>query len=54
LVPALLLCVCAFPFRRTIYDWPSARIDELSASFGNFDRVVGLGWLLNDALGRAL
>ena len=32
-------------------DWPKARIEELAASFGNFDRVVGLGWLLADALG---
>ena len=28
-----------------------ARVDELSKSFGNFDRVVGLGWLLADAVG---
>ena len=27
---------------------------SLSASFGNFDRIVGLGWLVGDALGHAL
>ena len=27
-----------------------ARINALSSSFGNFDRVVGLGWLLGDVL----
>ena len=27
---------------------------ELSSSFGNFDRVVGLGWLLGDAVGLQL
>ena len=27
---------------------------ELSASFGNFDRVVGLGWLLGNAVGLPL
>ena len=26
------------------------KIDELSKSFGNFDRVVALGWLLGDAI----
>lgn len=31
-------------------DWPQARIAQLSASFGNFDRVVALGWLIADAL----
>ena len=32
--------------------WPEARIKALSASFRNFDRVVGLGsWLIGDALG---
>ena len=29
---------------------PKERVDELSKSFGNFDRVVGLGWLLGDAV----
>lgn len=32
-------------------DWPESRIDELSRSFGNFDKVVGRGWLAGDALG---
>ena len=30
------------------------QIDELSKSFGNFDRVVALGWLLGDAIGLPL
>ena len=30
------------------------KIDELSKSFGNFDRVVALGWLLGDAIGLPL
>ena len=34
--------------------WPEARIKALSASFRNFDRVVGLGWLIGDALGLPL
>ena len=29
---------------------PKERVDALSKSFGNFDRVVGLGWLLGDAV----
>ena len=29
-------------------------IDTFSKSFGNFDRVVALGWLLSDALGWPL
>ena len=29
---------------------PTATIDALSAAFGNFDRVVALGWLLGDIL----
>ena len=28
--------------------------DALSQSFGNFDRVVALGWLLGDAMGAQL
>lgn len=28
-----------------------ADIDVLSKAYGNFDRVVGLGWLLADAVG---
>jgi hypothetical protein len=28
--------------------------DALSQSFGNFDRVVALGWLLGDAMGARL
>ena len=31
--------------------WSRAHIDALSQSFGNFDRAVGLGWLIGDALG---
>ena len=34
--------------------WPEARIKALSTSFRNFDRVVGLGWLIGDALGLPL
>jgi len=29
-------------------------VKALSHSFGNFDRVVALGWLLGDAVGRPL
>ena len=29
-------------------------IDALSSAFGNFDRVVACGWLLQDALGLPL
>ena len=29
---------------------PKRRIDALSKSFGNFDRICGLGWLLGDAV----
>ena len=29
-----------------------ARVAALSQSFGNFDRTVGLGWLIADAVGR--
>ena len=39
---------------KLIDKWPKARIDELSHSFGNFDRVVALGWLIADALGLPL
>jgi hypothetical protein len=31
---------------KLVSDWPQARIDNLSRSYGNFDRVVALGWLL--------
>ena len=34
--------------------WSEAYIDTFSKSFGNFDRVVALGWLLGDALGWPL
>ena len=33
---------------------PKDHIDALSKSFGNFDRVVALGWLLGDAVGLPL
>ena len=32
-------------------DWSTAHVDALSSSYGNFDRVVALGWLVADALG---
>ena len=35
-------------------DMEKAEVDALSESFGNFDRTVGLGWLLGDAAGRPL
>ena len=31
-----------------------AQITSLSTAFGNFDRVVGVGWLIADALGKPL
>ena len=31
-----------------ISSWPQSWIETLSQSFGNFDRVVALGWLLGD------
>ena len=37
-----------------VYGWTKHHITALSQCFGNFDRVVGLGWLVSDALGSAL
>ena len=34
--------------------WSKEDIEELRRAFGNFDRVVGLGWLVGDALGHPL
>jgi hypothetical protein len=31
---------------KLVSDWPQARIDNLSRSYGNFNCVVALGWLL--------
>ena len=35
-------------------DLKKADVDALSESFGNFDRTVGLGWLIGDSCGRPL
>ena len=35
-------------------DLKKADVEALSDSFGNFDRTVGLGWLIGDAVGRPL
>ena len=35
-------------------DLKKVSIDALSAAYGNFDKVVGLGWLLADAVGLPL
>ena len=37
-----------------VYGWKQGRITELSRCFGNFDRVVALGWLVSDALTSTL
>jgi hypothetical protein len=36
---------------KAVEAWPKAYINELSLAFGNFDRVVSLGWLVGDLLG---
>ena len=35
-------------------DLEKVAVDALSAAYGNFDRLVGLGWLLADAVGMPL
>ena len=35
-------------------DLPKATVAALSQSFGNWDRTVGLGWLIADAVGLPL
>ena len=39
---------------KAVNDLCDAHGKALSQSFGNFDRVVGLGWLLADAVGAPL
>ena len=39
---------------KAVTAWDDAHVAALSASFGNFDRVVARGWLLADALGLPL
>lgn len=34
-----------------VSSWPQPYVDARSSAYGNFDRVVGLGWLVGDALG---
>ena len=37
-----------------VYGWKQSHVKELSKCFGNFDRVVALGWLVADALTSTL
>ena len=47
-VPKLLVKLASACVNLPLY--PQASVDALSASFGNFDRVVALGWLIADAV----
>ena len=47
-VPRLLVKLASACVNLPLY--PQASADALSASFGNFDRVVALGWLIADAV----
>ena len=39
---------------KVVSEWPQHHVAERSRAYGNFDRVVALGWVVGDALGLPL